>query len=139
MPSVAPKARGGLRLRASCAMNSARFRCFWAWCQTNKDMCPEDKKKILGVIDLDLFCATELFLLVKPSGLFPEVEVDKRIVNCLAKHFTESKRRLEAQGIMCNECLVFHGTPDARNIEPIFQNRLLLLTCTRFAHGYGIY
>ena len=64
-------------------LNSARFRCFWAWCQTNKDTCPEDKKKILGVIDLDLFRATELFLLVKPSGLFPEVEVDKRIVRCL--------------------------------------------------------
>jgi len=64
-------------------LNSAQFRCFWAWYQVNKDMCLEDKKKILGTIDLDLFRATELFLLVKPSGLFPDVEVDKRIVMCL--------------------------------------------------------
>ena len=57
----------------------------------------------------------------------------------LAKRFTESKRRLEAQGIMSNERLVFHGTPDARNVEAIFQHGLLLSKCTRFAHGYGIY
>lgn len=63
--------------------NSAQFRCFWAWYQGNKDTCPEDKKKIMGTIDLDLFRATELFLLVKPSGLFPDDEVDKRIVECL--------------------------------------------------------
>ena len=57
----------------------------------------------------------------------------------LAKRFNESKRRLETQGIMCKERLVFHGTPDHRNVEPIFQNGLLLSKCTRFAHGYGIY
>ena len=57
----------------------------------------------------------------------------------LAKRFNDSKRRLEAQGIMCKERLVFHGTPDKKNVEPIFQNGLLLAKCTRFAHGYGIY
>ena len=57
----------------------------------------------------------------------------------LAKRFYNSKRMLESQGIMCNERLVFHGTPDHRNVEPIFQNGLLLSKCTRFAHGYGIY
>ena len=57
----------------------------------------------------------------------------------LAKHFNNSKRRLEAQGIMCKERLVFHRTPHHKNVEPIFQNGLLLSKCTRFAHGYGIY
>ena len=57
----------------------------------------------------------------------------------LAKRFNESKRRLEDQGIMCKERLVFHGTPLATNVEPIFQHGLLLSKCTRFAHGYGIY
>ena len=46
----------------------------------------------------------------------------------MAKSFNNSKRRLEAQGIMCKERLVFHGTPHHKNVE-----------CTRFAHGYGIY
>ena len=38
----------------------------------------------------------------------------------LSEHFDESKRRLEARGIMSKERLVFNGTPDARNVEPIF-------------------
>ena len=46
----------------------------------------------------------------------------------MANRSKNSKRRLEAQGIMCKECLVFHGTPHHKNVE-----------CARFAHGYGIY
>ena len=57
----------------------------------------------------------------------------------LAKRFNNSKRRLEAQGIMCKERLVFHRTPHHKNVEPIFQNGLLLSKFSRFAHGYGIY
>ena len=64
-------------------LNSAKFRCFWSWYQVNKDTCQEVKKKILGRIDLDLFRAIELYQLVKPSGLFPADEVEKRIVKCL--------------------------------------------------------
>ena len=64
-------------------LNSAKFRCFLAWKQGNKDTSQEEKKKILGTIDLDLFHAIELYQLVKPSGLFPEDEVEKRIVKCL--------------------------------------------------------
>ena len=63
--------------------NSAKFRCFLAWYHKNQDICHNDKKKILGMIDLDLFSASDLFQLVKPSGLFPDAEVDKRIIECL--------------------------------------------------------
>ena len=38
---------------------------------------------ILETIDLYSLPATDLFQLVKPSGLFPDEEVDKRIVECL--------------------------------------------------------
>lgn len=63
--------------------SSAQLRCFLAWYNQNKDICQEDKKKILGTIDLDALPATDLFQLVKPSGLFPDDEVDKRILDCL--------------------------------------------------------
>ena len=46
----------------------------------------------------------------------------------MAKCSKNSKRRLEAQGILCKERLVFHGTPHHKIFE-----------CARFAHGYGIY
>ena len=49
----------------------------------NKDTCKDVKKNILGTIDLELFRAIELYQLVKPSGLFPADEVEKRIVKCL--------------------------------------------------------
>ena len=62
---------------------SAQFKCLLAWFNQNKDICQEDKKKILDKIDLDLLPAADLFQLVKPSGLFPDDEVDKRIVECL--------------------------------------------------------
>ena len=65
--------------------NSSKFRCFVAWYKRNKDIAQEDKDKILGLIDLDLFSATELYQLVKPSGLFPDVEVEKRILRCLGE------------------------------------------------------
>ena len=57
----------------------------------------------------------------------------------LAKRFHECKRRLEDQGITCQERLVFHGTPLDRNVESIFRDGLLLSRCKRFAYGYGIY
>ena len=62
---------------------SALVRCFLAWYQQNEDMCPNEKKKIFGMIDLDLVNASDLFQVVKPSGLFPDVEVDKRIIERL--------------------------------------------------------
>ena len=62
---------------------SALVRCFLAWYQQNVDMCPNEKKKIFGMIDLDLVNASDLFQVVKPSGLFPDVEVDKRIIERL--------------------------------------------------------
>ena len=65
--------------------NSSQFKCLLAWYKQNKDVCPEEKKKLLGTIDLDLFTATELFQLVKPSGLFPDDEVDERILKHLGE------------------------------------------------------
>ena len=62
---------------------SAQLRCLLAWYNQNKDMCQEDKEEILGTIDLDSLPAADLFEIVKPSGLFPDDEVDKRIVKCL--------------------------------------------------------
>ena len=60
-----------LTKRSQRICNSAKFICFLAWYQQNEDICHNDKKKILGMIDLDLF------------GLFPNAEVDKRIIECL--------------------------------------------------------
>ena len=62
---------------------SAQLRCLLAWYNQNKDMCQEDKEEILGTIELDYLPVADLFELVKPSGLFPDDEVDKRIVKCL--------------------------------------------------------
>ena len=54
-----------------------------------------DLEEILGTIDLDLLPAADLFELVKPSGLFPDNEVDKRIVECLRER-DELKKNLSA-------------------------------------------
>ena len=62
---------------------SAIFRCVLAWFNQNKDLCQEDRKQILDMIALDSLPAADLFRLVKPSGLFPDDEVDKRIIECL--------------------------------------------------------
>lgn len=66
-------------------LNTARFRCLLSWYEQNKNWSQEDKEEILGTFNLDLFSATELFQLVKPSGLFPEDEVDKRIPKALGE------------------------------------------------------
>ena len=78
---------------SSC--NSAQFKCLLAWFNQNKDVCQEDKKEILATIDLDFLPAADLFQLVKPSGLFPDDEVDKRIVECLRER-DELKKNLAA-------------------------------------------
>ena len=63
--------------------NSAQFRCLLAWLNQNKDVYPKIKQLLLRTIDLNFLPAADLFQLVKPSGLFPDDEVDKRIVKCL--------------------------------------------------------
>ena len=70
---------------------SAQLRCLLAWYNQNKNMCQEDKEEILGTIDLDSIPAADLFELVKPSRLFPDDEVDKRIVKCLRANDQEKK------------------------------------------------
>ena len=63
--------------------NSAQLRCILAWLDQNKDVYPKVKELLLSTIDLNFLPAADLFQLVKPSGLFPDDEVDKRIVQCL--------------------------------------------------------
>ena len=65
--------------RIQTVIGSAQFRCLLAWCNQNKDISQEYKKKILETIDLCSLSGADLFQLVKPSGLFPDDEVDKRI------------------------------------------------------------
>ena len=64
-----------------------------AWYKRNKNWSQEDKEDILGTFDLDLFSGTDLFQSVKPSGLFPDDEVDKRILKVLEE--SEKKDFLE--------------------------------------------
>ena len=63
--------------------NSAQLRCILAWLNQNKDVYPKIQQLLLRTIDLNFLPAADLFQLVKPSGLFPDDEVDKRIVQCL--------------------------------------------------------
>ena len=77
------------------SFNSAQLKCLLAWFNQNKDVCQEDKNKILATIDLDSLPAADLFELVKPSGLFPDDEVDKRIVECLRER-DDLKKKLAA-------------------------------------------
>ena len=79
--------------RKTRKLNSSRFRCLLAWYKRNKNWSQEDKEDILGTFDLDLFSGTDLFQLVKPSGLFPDDEVDKRILKVLEE--SEKKDFLE--------------------------------------------
>ena len=63
--------------------NSAQLRCILAWLDQNKDVYPKVKELLLSTIDLNFLPAADLFQLVKPSGLFHDDEVDKRIVQRL--------------------------------------------------------
>jgi len=63
--------------------NSAQLRCILAWLNQNKDVYPKNKQLLLRTIDLNFLPAADLFQLVKPSGLFPDDEVDKTIVQRL--------------------------------------------------------
>ena len=76
---------------------AAKLYCLLAWYNQNKDMCQEDKKKMLGMIDLDLPPAADLFQLVKRywHWLFPNDKEDKRIVECLRER-DEMKKNLAA-------------------------------------------
>ena len=78
------------------AYNSAQLRCLLAWLNQNQneDSCQEDKKSVLAeTIDLDSLPAADLFKLVKPSGLFPDDEVDRRIFECLLERDEMKKNR----------------------------------------------
>ena len=63
--------------------NWAQLRCILAWLDQNKDVYPKVKELLLSTIDLNFLPAADLFQLVKPSGLFHDDEVDKRIVQRL--------------------------------------------------------
>ena len=68
-------------------LNTVLFGCFWDWLKNNKGGCSdEDKKEILEMVSLDLVPLYPLIRIVKPSGLFPKDEVDKKIID-FAKKF----------------------------------------------------
>ena len=67
-----------------CRRNQEILQVFAAWYEKNQDECSkEDKEEILECISLDLFKPSELFKIVKPSSLYPDEEIDKRILDHL--------------------------------------------------------
>ena len=63
---------------------------------------PKTKQLLLRTIDLNFLPAADLFQLVKPSGLFPDDEVDKRIVQCLHERDAFHAELANYQNILLN-------------------------------------
>ena len=68
-------------------LNIALFACFYRWYDENEGTCcDEDKKEILGMVNLELFHLATLINRVKPTGMFPKDEVDRRITDLARKY-----------------------------------------------------
>ena len=68
-------------------MNKRIFQFFVAWYEKNKDGCSKaDKDEMMQFIPLDKFLLSDLIKIVKPSGLFPDKEVDKMILAHAGKY-----------------------------------------------------
>merc|ERR1712150_56141 len=64
--------------------NQATFKVFAGWYEKNKAECSkEDLDGFMQCISLDLFLPSELIKTVKPTGLFQDEEIDKRILQLL--------------------------------------------------------
>ena len=69
--------------RAPSSKNRLQF--FQVWYSGNKDCKAEEKKMILGSINLDEFTGEELLTKVKESGLFSDKEIDKKCIEKFRK------------------------------------------------------
>ena len=62
-------------------VNKRNFQFVAAWYEKNKDGCSKaDKDDLMQFIQLDEFLMSDLIKIVKPSGLFPDEEVDEMIL-----------------------------------------------------------